>query len=488
MRDLFIAAILFFWVPFALFKPHMGVLLWDWISHMNPHSTGHGFASTFPFLDFVAALTFAGFAISGDEKKLPAHPIILMITLFFLWTVVTTFAGFNYDYSMGKLVRFIKVILFAILTITIMQSPARLKAFVGVMTLSLLWIGVKGGLFTVLTGGAGMVQGAGGMMGDNNQLAVAMAMTVPLALFWGQFPPRPWMKWPAYASAFLTAICVVGTTSRGGTAALVVTGIALFAKSRQKLTTLAIIIPLVAVIFSVMPDSYFAKLETAENATEDSSFRNRVVMWKFATNLADENPIEGGGFSVFFNRRALELYLPYGSKIFNAHSIYFEVLGEHGYLGLLLFLTMIFTGWFAASRCYNTYKQYEETAWIAGLCNAVRVSMIAYCAGGALLNMATFDLIYHMLAVIVLAEVVGARQVEIGVTTIEEAARLRKLAEEAEGKKQGSFKPGGYVGGRGQKKPGGSAPDLPDGGPGSGPDPVLGRDGRNFARTRGDAS
>lgn len=433
MRGFFVMGLVFVWIPFILFKPHIGILVWDWISHMAPHYSAPG-VRDFPFLDIIAAVTVAGFLLSSDEKKFPSHPVVYLMLLYFFWTVFTALAGYDFSQSLPKLTQFFKVILFSFLTMMMMQSPNRLRLFVGVMGLSLLFVAFKGGIFTLITGGGNRVQDAGGMMKDNNQLAMAMAMLLPLAIYFFQHPPHRLLKWPAFFGIILTAISVVGTQSRGGFAALGVTFFFLILKSRRRFSILAISIPLAIGAFYFAPDSLKNRIKSAENATEDQSFLGRVVMWKFATNVAAEHPIEGGGFDVFYTLRARELYTPFGERARAVHSIYFEVLGEHGYLGLILFLTLIYTGWFSASRAYKDFKIYKETLWLADLSNAMRIGLVAYSVGGLTVNIATFDLLYHYLIIIVMARIVGDQLVRFDLTRLEDIQILEAERKQTEKK------------------------------------------------------
>ncbi len=242
MRGAIVALLLFMWVPFIAFKPQIGILLWDWISHMNPHKQAYGFATTFPFLDFVAGMTIIGMFISKDPKSLPGHPIVASMLIYFIWVCFTTIAGFEPAYSSEKLMNIFKVFLFAFMTMIVMQSPNRLNAFVFIMVASLAFIGVKGGLFTIATGGSGRVQGAGGMMEDNNQLAMGMAMLLPLAIYHAQHPPVKWLKWPLFGASLLIMLSIVGTQSRGGFAALAgVLGMMLL-QSRHKFKMIVVMI------------------------------------------------------------------------------------------------------------------------------------------------------------------------------------------------------------------------------------------------------
>jgi len=407
VRGLIVAFLILGWVPAILMKPHIGVLVWSWVSHMIPQFYTYNFARTFPFLVVIFGITVLGMLVTKDRTRFPAHPIIFVLMVYWLWIIVTTFAGFDPAVSQVKLIHLSKVIVFTIIAAALMQSPNRLKSFIWVIALSLGFIAIKGGLFTLLTGGAARVEGAGGMMGDNNQLAMAMAMFVPLAFHIAKHPPLPILKWPIIGASLLVPLAVVGTQSRGGFAALAAVIFMMILKTKHKFKTLLAIVVLAGVGFNFMPDTWKNRISSTENATEDSSFVGRVAMWKFSVNLADDNPLVGGGFNVFYVQRARELYMPPGHLARAPHSIYFEVLAEHGYPGLIIFLTLIFTGFYAGGTQAKKFRKYEETKWIGDLCAALQLSIVGYSVGGLTVNIGTFDIFYHFLAIVVMCQVVG---------------------------------------------------------------------------------
>jgi len=414
MRGLLVALLVLGWIPIILFKPHIGVLVWNWMSHMVPQWYTYNFARSFPFLVAIFFATAVGMILNKDKKGLPAHPIVIALVLYWLWVTFTTIVGMNELPSSrslsatGKLIHISKVYVFALVSIAIMQSPNRLKAYVWVMALSLGYIAVKGGLFVLLTGGAARVQGAGGMMQDNNQLAMGMAMLMPLAIYVAQNPPMKLLKWPLIGAAVLVPLSAIGTQSRGGAVAVGAVTLILILKTKYKFKLLLAVAVLGYAGWTFMPAEYKARLATTQSAaTEDESFRGRVSMWKYAVNLADDNPIAGGGFNVFYVPRAAELYMPPGFKARAPHSIYFEVIAEHGYVGLTLFLMLIFTGWYSASTQAKRFRRFEETKWLAELNVALQLSIVGYAVGGLTVNIATFDVFYHVLAIIVMTSVVG---------------------------------------------------------------------------------
>jgi O-antigen ligase len=87
-----------------------------------------------------------------------------------------------------------------------------------------------------------------------------------------------------------------------------------------------------------------------------------------------------------------------------AHSIYFQVLGDHGYIGLFLFLGIIVTAYRKAGRVAKLAKKTHQDESIIKLCSLVKVSLVAYCAGGAGVSLAYFDMFYAILAIVFVIE------------------------------------------------------------------------------------
>ncbi len=437
MRSLLVALLIFMWIPFVLFKPHVGVLVWNWVSHMIPHAHTFGFARSFPFLVFVGVVTAVGMVLAREPKHFPRHPVLMIMLVYVAWTIITYILAIDQGPGEPKITQFIKVIVFALISVVVMQSPNRLKAFFYVMTVSLLFIAVKGGAFTLMTGGGARVQGAGGMMGDNNQLAMAMAMVFPLSLFLIKHNPHKLFKWPATIATVTVPFAAIGTQSRGGFVAVGAVLFLLLMKTKRKFLLLAIGIPLAIGAVNFMPDSWKERMQSTEDATEDNSFIGRVSMWKFSSNLTEDYPIKGGGFNVFYVRRLGPEYMPFGYRMKAPHSIYFEVLGEHGYVGLFLFLTMLFTGWFSAGTAAKEFRKYKETEWVGDMSGAIQLSLVGYAVGGLTVNIAAFDFFYHLLITIVLCRVVGDRIIAKGVTKIEKKSII------ATPKKKQKWKPSG---------------------------------------------
>jgi len=198
----------------------------------------------------------------------------------------------------------------------------------------------------------------------------------------------------------LSGIAAIGSQSRGGLLAMAAMGLFLWFKSRQKFVTGIYMVIAVAIMASVMPQEWYDRMNTIKTYEEDASALGRINAWHTAFNVASDR-IVGGGFSMF-TPSTFRAYAPEPQRVHDAHSIYFQVLGEHGFIGLSLFLSIWLFAWFKAGRIMRYCRKDPEKKWAADLAAMAQVSMVGYAVGGAFLGLAYFDLPYHILVIIVL--------------------------------------------------------------------------------------
>ncbi len=267
----------------------------------------------------------------------------------------------------------------------------RLEWLVWTICVSLGFYGFKGGIWILMTGGAHQVFGPSNtFIGGNNELGLALIMIVPLLWFLVTQSKKKWLKMGLYAAMAFTLIAIVGTHSRGALLGLAGMGLMFFMKSRSKFVPLILSLIFVAALPSIMPEEWFGRMHTIETYEEDKSATERLRAWGNATRLAKERFI-GGGYDVL---------IYYGGR--DAHSIYFEVLAEHGFLGLGLFLLLGAFTWFKASKTKRLAKRYESLRWAGDLAGMLQVSLAGYAVAGAFLGLAYFDL-YYLIVVCVIA-------------------------------------------------------------------------------------
>ncbi len=409
IRDIAVTMFILSVLPFALSRPHVGVLLWTWIGTMNPHKLTWDFAYNLPFGMMSGIATLIALAVSREPKKLPLQPPVVAFIVLMVWMAVTTAAALNTDSALRQWEKVFTIQVFILVTIMVMQARERIQQLVWVATLSLAFFGVKGGVF-MLTGGGGMVLGPpGGFTQGNTEISLALTMTVPLLWYLTLQSTHPWVRLGLKVAIMLCAVAVLGSYSRGGLVAIVGMTMFLWLKSRKKVAITLIVLMMVPAVLTMMPDAWFRKMATIETYQQDTSAMGRINAWGFAVNLAQDRPLTGGGFGAFTKENFLK-YAPDPADFHDAHSIWFEMLGEQGFIGLTLFVTVWLLAWRTGSRIIRLTREHEALRWARDLASMIQVSLVGYFVGGSFLGLAYWDFPYVLMALLVVTLVVVQRE------------------------------------------------------------------------------
>ena len=411
MRDILIAALVFGALPWALSRPYVGVYLWAWLGYMNPHRLTYGFAASFPWAHMVAVVTLMSLLFSKEPKKLPMTREVVILILFLIWMTITTLFAINEARAWMQWEKVMKIQVMTFLTLMVINTRDRLNHLIWVIVLSLGYFGFKGGIFT-LTGGGGRVQGPPGtFIAGNNELALALIVTIPLMWYLRSHAERKWVRHGMLVLMLLTAVSAIGTQSRGALVGLAAMGAMLWLKSRQKFMMLILILLASVAILAVMPESWYERMGTIKTYDEDASALGRINAWGMAINVASSR-LTGGGFEVV-SGATFRLYGPDPLDVHDFHSIYFEVLGEHGFIGLGLFLTLFGMAWLKCGGIIRQAKRNQEIRWAGDLAAMLQVSMMGYATAGTFLGMAYFDLPYHIMAIAVILSILVGQPANI---------------------------------------------------------------------------
>ena len=126
----------------------------------------------------------------------------------------------------------------------------------------------------------------------------------------------------------------------------------------------------------------------------------RINAWGAAINIAMDN-FTGGGYKGLPIPWVFQKYAQNPTDIHDAHSIYFQVLAEHGFPGLILFISIAVAAWRLASSLMKATNNKPDLQWIYDLSSMIQVSFIGYWSAGAFLGLADFDLYYCLIAILV---------------------------------------------------------------------------------------
>jgi len=402
MRDYVLTLIIVCIVPVCLMRPWLGFIAWFWLGLMNPHRLTWGFAYSMPFAMWIGGATLLGMVFAKDRRPVPwTSELVLMVVLLAYFTM-TCFFAWAPAFAWPQLEKVAKIILMTILVGMFIYGKQRIYALLFTIALSLGFYGFKGGIWSILHGGAERVQGPENSFLDGNTfIGLALNMVLPLILFLARDSEKKWMKYGLYLTAFLTVISIIFTYSRG--AYLGLAAILPFLVWRARYRWFAIIFlggGILAAPF-VLPDKVFERAEQIENYQEDGSANQRLQSWTVAWNIAMDRPLTGAGFEFEFAGDD-ERWFSYGSEKYNrfihyssaAHSIYFQVLGQHGFVALALFLAMVACSMLRLQRLRRLSSGSADTQWIGGAATALQIGLVGYVVSGAFLSSAYFDLAY----------------------------------------------------------------------------------------------
>ena len=199
----------------------------------------------------------------------------------------------------------------------------------------------------------------------------------------------------------LTGVAAIGSQSRGGLVAMLAMGLFLWLKSRNKIVTGIYMAVAVGIMASVMPQAWYDRMNTINTYQEDQSAQGRINAWHTAFNVAKDR-ITGGGFEMW-RPPVFRQYAPDPFNVRDVHSIYFEIMGEQGFIGFGLFMLLGLMAWIRAQQIIKRCKNDPDRKWASDLAAMIQVSLIGYAAGGAFLGMGYFDLPYHLMIILVLA-------------------------------------------------------------------------------------
>jgi probable O-glycosylation ligase (exosortase A-associated) len=328
--------------------------------------------------------------------------MILALGAFFTLTTLVALVPQN-AWKKWELV--IKIYTMTVVSLFLLQDRRRLRYLVLTVALSIAFFSVKGGFFSLLTGGRYTLYGpVRTFIDDNNALALAELMILPLLFHLGRIEKNRLFGRFLYVSAFLTLASIIFSYSRGALVGLAALAL-VFVASGKKWTYAAVAFVIFLAALPVIPDAWFQRMSTIGTYQHDASAMGRINAWHFAINVAVDRPLTGGGFRVF-NDALFAKYAPNPWDIHDAHSIYFEVLGEHGFIGLGLFLGLMFSCFRSLAQVRRWIAGNDSVAWAGPYCMMLRQSLVAFAVGGAFLGLAYFDLYGYLVVAIVLLKII----------------------------------------------------------------------------------
>jgi probable O-glycosylation ligase (exosortase A-associated) len=400
MRDLFFTMLMVPLLGLAGAQPFVGVLLWSWIAFMNPHQLTWGFASTLPWAAIVFMVTVVGCFVAREPRRVPLNALIVLIVALMAGITITSLTALGPPAMVwAKWDRVFKIMLGLLLTAALLDSRRRVDALIWIIVISLGYFGVKGGLFTLRSGGGYVVIGPpNSMISDRNQLATALLVSLPLMNYLRLQSRHRIVRHGLVFAMVTTLFSVVGSQSRGALVGLVATAAVLWTRSRGKIASgMAIAVVVIAAI-AFMPETWTERMHTIQDYQADASAMGRVNIWWASFHIARIRPLLGGGFRAMYIQEIVNQAMP-GVLARAAHSIWFEVLGEHGFVVFAIWLGMLITGGIYTLRIARAARGRPELRWAYDLARMTQVATVAYMSAGSFVSLGYWNCFWTLMVV-----------------------------------------------------------------------------------------
>ncbi|MBV1842059.1 putative O-glycosylation ligase, exosortase A system-associated [Photobacterium ganghwense] len=412
MRDIIFFSVVCALLLFAVRRPYIAVSLWLWTGIFVPAYWLYGFAKGLSFNSLFALLTILVYIVYPRKDPVKITTTFVITFLFCLHVTITSVTNVALpDFVWSEWVKFFKIVLLMVFIILIIRDRNHFKYLCTVFVFSLGVMGVIEGLKFFSSAGSHHIKGPDNhILSDNNHFALVLCMIIPITIYLLSQYKEKYIRLTMIGVLVLCVMSILGTQSRGGFIGLSCISFFFWMRSKRKLLTIVGFLIVAAVASQFLTDKWFNRMNTIENADQDGSFMIRVKAWKMYTLMAMERPLVGGGFRAMQHGHVWRSVAPNFSKLsfikspepgekgWAAHSIYFQVLGDHGFLGLFLFLCVIASAIFSLRNIMKKVQDIEGARWQAELAKMMQLSIIAFCVGGAALSLPYFEVIWVFIA------------------------------------------------------------------------------------------
>jgi probable O-glycosylation ligase (exosortase A-associated) len=405
MRDLVVFLVVMLTLPSSFRRPFLGLLVFSWLAYMRPQDLCWGFARTMRLSFFVGLAMIVGWWANEAGRRrftrwdMRTRSIVLLAALV---SVSYLLAPVHDEYTNRYYFEYLKIIAVALFTVGQVDSRQRLRAILWTIALSLGFFGVKGGLFGVLTGGAQIMRGPGGMLEDNNDFALALVMNVPLLWYLGMSERGiPLLRKATQVAVVLTVVTIVLTHSRGGFLSLCATALWIAWRS-GKLVRASLVLLSLALLFPVVAPQHVLDRLSSIGDKGESSINARYIAWQTAGKMIEGNPVFGVGMRNFQTSfREYSVVPPSeGSPTYVAHNSYLQIWAESGTLAFVVYLALLASVFVACRKVFRIGRSRPDMAWAADYARMMEATTVGFVVGAFFLNRGHFDLIYHWLALV----------------------------------------------------------------------------------------
>lgn len=407
VRSLYVLIIYLAILGIGTGAPFLFTLGYVWVDIFRPQDISWTLLPNMPVAALMGGAAI-GTYLAFDRQSPPRVTAITVVTIVFaLWVTATTFQAIAPKPAWWKWDWAFKAIMFSVFIPYVIRSRNQIEAFLQVYLFSLAANIIPFGLKTILTGGGGYghslgLIGGNTFLGEQDTLAASAVLAIPLMIYLIEHTriiPRNRLTMFGYAGlALLSVATIIGTHERAALLALGVVGAGVWLKGKRKVL-LAVLLAFVGIgIVVTAPAAWWERMSTISETTKEGSIMVRLRVWEWTLNMVSERPV-GGGFEAYRKDR---IVLPDADgkervEVGRAfHSTFFEVLGEHGWFGLALFLSLLGLSFKTLRRLARQTRDIAHLKWVHDFASALQVSLLAMLTCGAFVSIGFLPFFYYV--------------------------------------------------------------------------------------------
>jgi putative inorganic carbon (HCO3(-)) transporter len=366
-----------------------------WFSIMKPDEWAYaaGVHSTL----IATSTLISGVRHSVRIGRLFRNPITAGLLALLVPITVSVFTAVDPSLAYLPYREYVNMLLMILLTPLVLDTGQDLKYLLLTIALSIGLIGARFGISGLMHGGARFSEGYGhGMLGDNNTLALGLAMGIPLCWYSRELVNGRWLRSLLLGCVLLSAAAIIMTYSRGGALCLALVFLLIAMRARHKVLLLTLFVVMVSALVYVLGDTYVERLGTLRNPEEEGSARARILAARAAIAMWKDYPLTGVGFGGL-NQMALQArYIEEETKPMVVHNTYLELLVGSGIAAFLIYIALLVGCLVWLGTTIRTARQQRPD--LVTYAFALQTSLVTFCLGSYFLSRVTYDMFYMVLA------------------------------------------------------------------------------------------
>jgi len=398
---------------FGVTRPYIALCGVVWIDTLKPQDLSYGLLVGKPISLIASAIFLFSFLLNLKEASIPTKRTPLYVLIIFMgWITLTTYYAFFQQNAWFKYNAAFKTMLITLFFPFVLNTRLKMETFVATLVAATSYYLILGGARSLLGQGqygSALVQTGvrNSGIGETSTLSMVSVMILPLIFYLYKrsqmFCRDKLFKLFLVGLSFSSVLACVGTYARTGLVGLFVLVSLMFMNAKRKAKPLFMGMIALALLLVLAPQEWKARMNTIQTANEEPSALGRIVVWRWTLDFANAHPLMGGGFDAYLaNAGLLNQYTKEGdneSVDFNYrakafHNIFFEVLGEHGYVGLILFGLILY---FCFIMNRQVIKNSNNDSWACLMAKSFNISLIIFCVCGNFIAVAFSQWPYYFL-------------------------------------------------------------------------------------------